>query len=248
MNVIIVSAEDVVADNSGTELRIEFTDSRRLDHIHKILKSSQGDILKVGLLNGNLGEGTISELTGKKVLLDVVLNETPPSPLPITLLLALPRPLVIRRILADATSFGVKKIFLFHSKRVEKSFWQSPVLAADSIAAQLIKGLEQGRDTRLPVVEQRRNLRAFLDDELADLVGGVEGPEQAYLGQPGARHHLPGQIDTSTLVAIGPEGGLLPGEVDSFLDKGFQPVNFGSRLLRVETAVSAVLGRLSIPK
>lgn len=247
MNIIIFTPEEIAADFTGAGLRVEITDSRRLDHIHKILKSSKGDFLRVGLLNGNMGEGSICEITAKKVLLDVDLNETPPTPSPITLLLALPRPLVIRRILADATSFGVKKIFLFHSERVEKSFWQSPVLKADSIAEQLIKGLEQGRDTGMPVVEKCRSFKRFLDNEVTELMSGDDAVEQAYIGQPGAVQRLPGQIVKPSLIAIGPEGGLLPGEVDGFLDKGFQAVNLGSRLLRVETAVSAVLGRLSIP-
>lgn len=247
MNVIIFTPEEIVSDFSGAELRVEITGTRRLNHIQKILKSSKGDSLRVGLLNGNMGRGIINKITAKKVLLDVELNETPPSPSPITLLLALPRPLVVRRILADATSFGVKKIYLFHSERVEKSFWQSPVLEADAIAAQLIKGLEQGRDTGMPVVEKCHNFQEFLDHRVMVLISGDDSVERAYVGQPGAVQCLPGQIVKPTLIAIGPEGGLLPGEVDGFLDKGFQAVNFGPRLLRVETAVSAVLGRLSIP-
>jgi 16S rRNA (uracil1498-N3)-methyltransferase len=247
MNIIIFTPDDIVSDIAGAGLRVEFKDSRRLDHIHNILKSCKGDILKVGLLNGNLGQGSICDITRNGVLLDVDLNETPPAPSPITLLLALPRPLVVRRILADTTSFGVKKIILFHSERVEKSYWQSPVLEADAITAQLIKGLEQGRDTQMPEVQKCRNFRSFLEDQSAVLTKGVDGLAQAYVGQPGSTLHLPGQILTPTLIAIGPEGGLLPHEVDVFLDKGFQAVNLGSRLLRVETAVSAVLGRLSIP-
>jgi RsmE family RNA methyltransferase len=248
MNIIIFTRKDIVSDHTGAGLRVEIADSRRLNHIHKILKSGKGDTLRVGRLNGNLGEGVISEITRTRVLVDVELNDSPPSPSPVTLLLALPRPLVIRRILADVTSFGVKKIVLFHSERVEKSYWQSPVLETDSITAQLVKGLEQGRDTELPVVQQCRNFKSFLEHDLMDLMSGVNGPVQAYLGQPGATQHLPGQIVTPILIAIGPEGGWLPSEVNSFLAKGFQPVSFGSRLLRVETAVSAVLGRLSIPQ
>jgi RsmE family RNA methyltransferase len=211
------------------------------------LKSRKGDTLKVGLLNGKLGEGTIIELSGSRVVLDVDLKESSPAPLPVTLLLALPRPLVVRRILADATSFGIKKIVLFHSARVEKSYWQSPVLEPESITAHLIKGLEQGRDTGLPVVEKCRSFKSFMEGELENLTGGVDGRVQAYLGHPGAPRYLPGKIDATTLIAIGPEGGLQDREVDSFLKKGFRTVSFGSRLLRVETAVSAVLGRLSIP-
>ena len=100
----------------------------------------------------------------------------------------------------------------------------------------------------MPQVQKCSNFKSFLEDELADLMTGVDGLAQAYLGQPGVTLRLPGEIVSPTLIAIGPEGGLLPREVNRFLDKGFQAVNLGPRLLRVETAVSAVLGRLSIPQ
>jgi len=46
-----------------------------------------------------------------------------------------------------------------------------------------------------------------------------------------------------TLV-IGPEGGFIPAEVDLLSRSGCRPVNLGERILRVETAVAALTGRL----
>jgi len=247
MNVMLFTSEDIVTEYSGTRFRVQFTDSRKLDHIQKILKSSKGDILRVGLLNGHLGEGVICQITAQKVLLDVDLNTAPPLPSPLTLLLALPRPLVVRRILADVTSFGVKRICLFQSKRVEKSFWQSPVLEEPAITAQLIKGLEQGRDSVMPIVEKYPDFQEILSHEMMASIKGAAAEQDAYLAQPGAAQHLPERITKPTLITIGPEGGLLAREVSDLQDRGFQPVSLGPRLLRVETSVSAVMGRLGIP-
>jgi RsmE family RNA methyltransferase len=45
-------------------------------------------------------------------------------------------------------------------------------------------------------------------------------------------------------LAIGPEGGFIDQEIGSLTGAGFRPVHLGSRILRVETAVAALAGRL----
>jgi RsmE family RNA methyltransferase len=47
-----------------------------------------------------------------------------------------------------------------------------------------------------------------------------------------------------TLLIIGPEGGFIPYEVEKMADSGAEPVALGERILRVETALTAALGRL----
>ena len=70
----------------------------------------------------------------------------------LALLLALPRPKMLKRVLQSVTSLGVKQLYLLNSYRVEKSYWGSPLLQADKLQEQLLLGLEQACDTILPQV------------------------------------------------------------------------------------------------
>src|SRR5690606_26111522 len=103
------------------------------------------------------------------VRLHCKLTEPPPSPLPITLLLGLPRPKMLKRILQSATVLGVKNIYLINSYRVEKSYWQTPFLSEKAIREQLVLGLEQGCDTVLPQVHLVKRFKPFVEDELPNI-------------------------------------------------------------------------------
>jgi RsmE family RNA methyltransferase len=45
-------------------------------------------------------------------------------------------------------------------------------------------------------------------------------------------------------VVVGPEGGFIPYEVDLLTKNGCQAVSLGNRILRTETSISYILGRL----
>jgi RsmE family RNA methyltransferase len=45
-------------------------------------------------------------------------------------------------------------------------------------------------------------------------------------------------------LAIGPEGGFIGEEIGAFERAGFLPVSMGERVLRVETAVAALIARV----
>jgi RsmE family RNA methyltransferase len=241
LNTLIYTSHEIVEEYSPGHHRVCLKDKRRHNHVTRILHIGPGDSLRVGQLDGDMGTARVIGILPAELVLDVVLDSKPPDPSPVALVLALPRPLVIRRILADVATFGVKQIYLFQSRRVEKSFWQSPVLAPPAIREHLIKGLEQGQDTRIPRVELRPHFGQWIDE-----LAGLAQNSDAYLAQPRGEARLPHQVVRPSIIAIGPEGGLTDDEVRSFQRIGFAAVDLGSRLLRVETAVSAVLGRLTI--
>jgi RsmE family RNA methyltransferase len=147
---------------------------------------------------------------------------------------------MFRRILQHCATLGVAQIVLLNSYRVEKSFWQTPFLQPDSIRENLLLGLEQARDTVLPELHIEKRFKPFVEDRLPELLGDSLG----LVAHPGDYPPCPRAVDGAVTLAIGPEGGWIAYEVDKLIEAGLQPVQLGERILRVETAVTALVARL----
>ena len=235
MNLIILLEQDFLGKTKRAVLQ-----GRRASHIQRVLRAGVGTVLRVGLLNGPTGRGTVVAQTATQVELEIEASEGQQRGLPCTLLVALPRPKSLRRLLQTAATFGIERIVLMESWRVEKSFWGSPLLEPSALKEQLILGLEQGCVTRLPEVIIQRRFRPFTEDELPSMVSG----KLALLAHPWSDTLCPTQVERPFSLAFGPEGGWTAFEVDLFKQAGFAPVHLGDRILRVEQAVPAFLGRL----
>ncbi len=234
MNLILLFDSDFL-----DEARVRLT-GRRLDHVTHVHRAAVGDVLVVGRLGGRIGTGEVTRLDDEALEMSVTLARDPPAPLPVTLVLALPRPKVLNRVLAGATSLGVKRIVLVNAWRVEKSYWKSPKLSDENLVLQRVLGLEQARDTILPSLELRRLFRPFVEDELPALADG----SLALVAHPTGARECPRDVRAPVTLAIGPEGGFIAPEIASLERAGFEAVTLGERILRVETAVAALLARL----
>lgn len=233
MNLILLEAADFVAEG-----RVQLHD-RRLQHVRKVHRAQVGDLLLVGLLDGELGEGVVTRLDASVLELSVKLDKPPPPRAPVLLLLALPRPKALRRILQHISALGVDEVVLLNAYRVEKSFWSSPVLSQESIDHSLRLGLEQGCDTRRPRVRLRRRFKPFVEDELPRLSVG----RRCLLAHPHAAS-CPRGPSGPLVLAVGPEGGWIDYELGLLASTGFEMVSLGPRILRTESALSVLLGRL----
>lgn len=234
MNLILLHKEDFIGP---ARVRLG---GRRFVHIRNILSAVMGQHLQVGLLGGKVGTGIVSALMQDAVELTVVLDQVPSPPLPATLIMALPRPKVFKRVLQGVTAMGIKRIILMNSWRVDKSYWQSPLLNPENLHKQLLFGLEQARDTHLPSVEIQQRFKPFVEDLLPSIANGTCG----LVAHPHAIQACPANLRGAVTLAIGPEGGFTPYEVEKLEEAGLKPVHLGPRPLRFETAVPALLGRL----
>lgn len=235
MNLILLFPDDFI---DARRVRLA---GRRLRHVSDVHRAAVGDSLVVGVADGAIGRGVVTRLDGEALEMEVTLDGEPPAPLAVTLVVALPRPKVLNRVVAAASSMGVKRLFLINAWRVEKSYWSSPRLAPDNLLLQSILGLEQARDTRLPVIETRRLFRPFVENELPSIAAG----SRALVAHPSAGAACPRGVREAVTLAIGPEGGFIDEEIASLARIGFTPVAIGLRILRVETALAYTLGLLS---
>lgn len=234
MNLILLQPADYIA--AGV-VRLR---DRRATHIRDVLRAEPGARLRVGDLGGSLGEGELLRDGGDGVELAVRCHLPPPPKLPLTVILALPRPKMLRRILRTAAEVGIPRLVLLNTWKVDKSYWRTPSLAAEALRSFLLEGLEQARDTVLPEVSLAHRFKPFVEDELPALIDDSRG----LVAHPGDFPPCPVDLRQPCTLAIGPEGGFTPYELAALVDAGMAPVQLGSRILRVETALPALAARL----
>jgi 16S rRNA (uracil1498-N3)-methyltransferase len=238
VNLLLLDPGELAADGTAR------LGGRRARHASDVLAVKPGDRIQAGVIGGRMGEAEVLAASPDEIVLAPRLDRDPPPPSAVALVLALPRPKILRKVLQAAASMGVKSILLLGSYRVEKSYFASPLLAPDAIAAELRLGLEQGRDTVLPRVELRRFFKPFVEDELE-----TRFPEPVrLLAHPAGAaplERLRPAGDRAAL-AIGPEGGWTPYEADTLRARGFLPFSLGPRVLRVDAAVPYAVGQAEL--
>lgn len=241
MNLILLSDPDFV-----TPTRVRLTD-RRMVHIQEILKAEHGQSLTVGRVNGLIGQGTLISKRTDCLELEVKFDRKPPQALGLTLVLALPRPPMLKRILFSAAMLGVKKIIILNFNRVEKSLWNSSSLKPQAITEQLVLGLEQAKDTVMPEVVLKKRFKPFVEDELPALVKG----KSALVAHPGNAGSEIKVTDTLNIkcpsplfLVIGPEGGIIDHEIELLMAAGCRTLDLGPRILRTETVLPYVIGKM----
>lgn len=235
MNLILLFKNDFTG---STKVKLE---GRRFNYIKKVHRACAGDVLSVGLINEQMGKGRITKITSEFAEMEVCLDTPPPARLPLVLVLALPRPKVVRRILQAVTCLGIKDIYLINAWRVEKSFWSSPVLNRENLEKELITGLEQAKDTVLPDIFLKPLFKPFVVEELPIIAEN----SLALTAHPKTSVPCPENIKTPITLAIGPEGGFIDIEIKTLEQAGFKTITLGKRILRTETAVPVLISRLT---
>ena len=234
MNIILLSPRDHWLDDHSVLLR-----DQRAIHICDVLKSTVGDRLRVGLRDGLQGQGEVTSIQDGAVQLSVELHDLPPPRHRFDLVLALPRPKMLRRIFRAVAEFGVQNLYLINSARVEKSYWQSPLLQVDAIDQALVAGMERSRDTIAPRVHLCPRFRPFVEDQLTQICAG----RPCWIADMDAPVALSDCSATPAVVMIGPEGGFVPFEIQLAETTIAQRINLGSRILSVDTALTTVLAQ-----
>ncbi len=238
MNLLLLFAQDFTSAH-----RVQLT-GRRLQHLLLVKNVAVNDTLEVGVLNGKVGQARVLSINAQQVELDVQLDKASVAPLNVNVILALPRPKMLKRILQTVSAMGVKQLSLIHSAKVEKSYWQSPWLEEEKMQQHLILGLEQAKDTLMPEVICYQRFKPFIEDIAPVLIARTKAIV-AHPGRGGLCFNESAKDGKQAItLAIGPEGGFLDYEIQQFERAGFQTCHLGERILRVENAIPVLLGRL----
>jgi 16S rRNA (uracil1498-N3)-methyltransferase len=206
-------------------------------HVAKVLRARVGD--EVILFNGDGREfsGEIDAVRGSRVTVSVgppqVIDRE--SPLAVTLVQCVPRGDRMDFIVQKATELGVTRLIPVTSQRsvVRLDDRQSETKAAHWRAV-AVSACEQCGRNRLPQIDAPR--------ALIDYLGAEEWSGPRLVLEPectSGATALP--IESRVELAIGPEGGFAPEELEAFRIAGFERVRLGPRILRTETAALAAV-------
>jgi len=217
----------------------------RAAHVRDVLRAEPGRELRVGLLDGPLGRARVVELTDDAVVLDCSFDaEKPPKPL-VDLVLAVPRPKSLAKLWPEIAALGVDRVVLLRTWRVAKPYLTAKALEPATYRPLLHEGMMQAKSTREPRVEIEPLFKPWVEDRAAAFVDGA----LALVAHPVATTPL---VDVRVaaaqrvVVAVGPEGGFVPYEIEALERAGFQGVSMGERTLRVETATVALLAQVDL--
>ena len=236
MNLILLEPDEIQADGTAV------LSGKRARHVREVLHATEGEEIRVGVVDGAMGTAAIQE-DAAHLRLQCALT-APPPPLPrVDLLLAMPRPKVMNRLWPVLASLGVGRILVSNAWKTERNYFDTHVLEPEHVRAGLIEGLQQARDTRLPPVSIHKQFKKLVEDELDGF-----GPHAVRLvAHPGAgtfpREKLAALPAAGrVLLAVGPEGGWTPFEVDLLERHGFERASWGPRALRTDVACAVLLG------
>lgn len=246
MNLLLFDPDELPSEGRRS---VEVT-GRRAEHLLEVLRVAPGRKLRCGVLGGPLGSATVTSTGRRAVHLELTLDGAAPGPLlDIELVVALPRPPMLRRILQSAATFSVRALSLVGAHRVQKSYFQTPRLRPEAIREDLTLGCEQGGSSWLPEVRSYGRLDRYLDRLRAD-DATADAPRPRGVADPRGERSIAALCAADELpagvLAIGPEGGWIDPELDRFAQHGFSEVALGRPILRSDVAVAVALGQLEL--
>ena len=224
MNLLIFQNNEWLSPLSGSDPRVE--------HIKKILRAREGDILDAGIIGGPIGKAVIQKIEENGSFTFSFYEETPaPPPDPITLIIGTPRPPTARRLIKDLTTAGVGRMIFCATDLGEKSYLTSSLWMKEEYKTALMEGISQGETTILPELVKLYSLYKAIDqldndtDRMALDNISPDQPLKSYSPEK-----------TVSCLAIGPERGWSDRERQMLRERGFQICSMGDRVLRTETA------------
>ena len=222
-------------------------------HAANVLRVRPGDAVEAGDGRGRVWKGIVTEVAEDGVRIQLM-EEIPSdieAPVDIVLALSLSRTDRMELALRQATELGVTGFVGF---RAARSQYGLSGVKADKRSERWTRIVEQalcqcGRTVapQVLILENVTDLVKYVrirEAERGEVLKVVALEGAGGVGLLSLRRFLP---DCSRVVAVvGPEGGWEPSEAEQFIEAGFRPVSLGPRILRLETAATALLATIQL--
>lgn len=227
MNIILFNTDSKTQTLPRSDLRAQ--------HILKVLKCDVGDTFHAGVINGAIGQGTLTEINDKELTLQFEWTEKQQPVDDIQFIIGLPRPQTARKILNTLSTLGASALHFVQTDKSDKNYTTSKLWSTDEWSRHLIDGAQQAFTTTIPTVRWDLSLyktvKALPTGNAKIALDNYEGSEA--LGQT--------EIRLPLTIAIGPEQGWSNRDRDILRRHGFHLAHLGTRVLRVETACVSTL-------
>jgi len=212
-------------------------------HIARVLRGRVGDALTVFSGDGREFGAEIATVRGSRVTVSLGAPRAVDreSPLAVTLVQCVPRGDRMDFVVQKATELGVARIVpVLSGRSVVRLDARQGIAKLAHWRAVAISACEQCGRNRLPTIDEPRPLLEYLG-------GAAGGDDLRLVLEPDAERGVAAggtPRSAAIAIAIGPEGGFEPDELEAFRVAGFLRVQLGPRVLRTETAAIAALAWL----
>jgi len=233
-------------------------------HLARVLRAEPGQTFDL-VAGGFLHRAEITAVAPDRVTFTLHEELEADTALPLHLLLAIFKFDHFEWAIEKATELGVDRITPILARRTEKHLSQAAGKRAERWRRIALEASKQSRRTSIPEIGDPTPLKPVLATETAptrillselDQATPLQSAiQQAMADRPVATNSILStdaarREETSAFaptqapgiaLAIGPEGGWAPEEMQIFLDHAWRPVTLGPRILRAETAAIAAI-------
>jgi 16S rRNA (uracil1498-N3)-methyltransferase len=205
-------------------------------HLAKVLRAEPGQIYDI-VANGFLHRAEITSVSADEVVFTLHEELEANAALPVHLLLAIFKFDHFEWAVEKATELGVGSITPVLARRTEKHLTQAAAKRVERWRRIALEAAKQSRRTDIPAIADPIALKLALEQESA--------PTRILLSETEQEVTLSTALGGSNIgdlaLAIGPEGGWAPDEMQLFTTHAWRHVTLGPRILRAETAAIAAM-------
>jgi len=221
----------------GSEVSIG---GKEAHHILNALRLTKGNSLIISDGKGKRFKGIISSVSRKEVFIRIT-EVLPSIEIPRTALaIGITKGSKMDFIVQKSVELGVERIVPFSSKRTVPRY--SSECTVKKVDRWNRIAMEAAKQSGFPFLPHVENIKPF--DEMIQDAGGYKNKIIFYEGEERIKISdyfkgmIPaqGEIDKTTIIVIGAEGGFEEEEVKKAMSYGFASVSLGRLVLKVETA------------